>query len=180
MSLRPAIPWRVALPHCSPPLHQPFVMVNRVAGTVNHHLAGAGEFSTGILGNFQPELTGPFPICPVQASALDGSARIKTTALFQKRRQSVVLFSPLPVCRLDLWRFLQPLLVPSLCSSNGPREDAAGFCEQFRRSLLKGVKCDRVGEIKFILSCNQSCGHRVPLRMISILTSFLPLVSWLL
>ncbi len=57
MSLRPAIPWRVALLHCSPPLHQPFVMVNRVAGTVNHHLAGAGEFSAGFLGNFQPELT---------------------------------------------------------------------------------------------------------------------------
>jgi len=26
-------------------------------GTVNHHLAGAGEFSTGTLGNFQPALT---------------------------------------------------------------------------------------------------------------------------
>ena len=57
MSLRPAIPQRVALLHCSPPLHQPFVIVNRVAGTVNHHLTRAGEFSTGTLGNFQPELT---------------------------------------------------------------------------------------------------------------------------
>jgi hypothetical protein len=28
MSLRPAIPWRVALLHCSPPLHQPKAMVN--------------------------------------------------------------------------------------------------------------------------------------------------------
>jgi hypothetical protein len=25
--------------------------------TVNHHLAGAGEFSSGDLGNFQPALT---------------------------------------------------------------------------------------------------------------------------
>ena len=57
MSLRPAIPRRVALLHCSPPLHQPLVMVNRVAKTVNHHFSRAGEFSTGILRNFQPELT---------------------------------------------------------------------------------------------------------------------------
>lgn len=32
-------------------------MVNPIAGIVNHHLARAGEFSTGDLGNFQPELT---------------------------------------------------------------------------------------------------------------------------
>jgi hypothetical protein len=57
MSLRPAIPRRVALLHCSPPLHQPFVIVNRVAGTLNRHLTGTGEFSTGTLGDFQPELT---------------------------------------------------------------------------------------------------------------------------
>jgi hypothetical protein len=47
-----AIPRRVALLQRSPPLHQPFVMVNRITGTVNHHLARAGEFSTGTLGNF--------------------------------------------------------------------------------------------------------------------------------
>jgi hypothetical protein len=33
-------------------------MVNGVAGTVNHHSAGAGEFSVGDLGNFQLALTG--------------------------------------------------------------------------------------------------------------------------
>ena len=57
MSFRLVIPRRVALLHCSPPLHQPFVMVNRVTKTVNHHFSRAGEFSTGILRNFQPELT---------------------------------------------------------------------------------------------------------------------------
>ena len=57
MSLRPAIPRRVALQRCPLALHQTFVMVNPVAGTVNHHSPGAGEFSTGTLGNFRPELT---------------------------------------------------------------------------------------------------------------------------
>jgi hypothetical protein len=52
MSLRPAIPRQVALQRYLPALHQPFVMVNPVAGTVNHHLSG--------LGNFQPELWGIF------------------------------------------------------------------------------------------------------------------------
>ena len=32
-------------------------MFNEPAETVNHHLSRAGEFSTGILRNFQPELT---------------------------------------------------------------------------------------------------------------------------
>lgn len=57
MSLRPAIPWRGALLHCPPPLHRLVVMYHRPAEPVNHHLARAGEFSTGTLGNFQPELT---------------------------------------------------------------------------------------------------------------------------
>jgi hypothetical protein len=57
MSLRPAIPWRVALLHCSPPLYRPESILNPPAETVNHHLTGAGEFSTGDLGNFQPALT---------------------------------------------------------------------------------------------------------------------------
>jgi hypothetical protein len=57
MSLRPAIPRRVALLHCSLPLHRTTLMVNGVAGTVNHHSAGAGEFSAGDLGNFQLALT---------------------------------------------------------------------------------------------------------------------------
>jgi hypothetical protein len=73
MSLRPAIPGRVALLHCSLALHQPFVMVNRIAGTVNHHLAGAGEFSTGILRNFQPELT------------RRGTAALRNAAMFSSR-----------------------------------------------------------------------------------------------
>jgi hypothetical protein len=57
MSLRPAIPWWGALLHCPPPLYQPTSILNRLVGTVNHHLTRAGEFSTGDMGNFQPELT---------------------------------------------------------------------------------------------------------------------------
>jgi hypothetical protein len=57
MSLQPAIPRWVALQRCPPPFHQPLVIMNPIAGTVNHHFSRAGEFSTGILGNFQPELT---------------------------------------------------------------------------------------------------------------------------
>ena len=57
MSLGSAIPWRVALQQSPPPLHRPESMVHAPAETVNHHLAGAGEFSTGEMGNFQPALT---------------------------------------------------------------------------------------------------------------------------
>jgi hypothetical protein len=59
MSLQPAIPWRVALQQSSPPLYRLDFMYHPPAESVNHHLARAGEFSTGTLGNFQPELTGP-------------------------------------------------------------------------------------------------------------------------
>jgi len=48
MSLRPAIPWRVALLHSSPPLYRPESILNPPAETVNHHLSGAEEFSTGV------------------------------------------------------------------------------------------------------------------------------------
>jgi len=57
MSLQSAIPWRVALLHCSPPLHRLDSMFHLPAESVNHHPARAGEFSTGTLGNFQPGLT---------------------------------------------------------------------------------------------------------------------------
>src|SRR5215212_1226641 len=57
MSLQPAIPWRVALLHCPPPLHRLDSMYHPPAETVNHHSPRAGEFSAGTLGNFQPELT---------------------------------------------------------------------------------------------------------------------------
>ena len=57
MSLGSAIPWRVALQQSPPPLHRPESMLYPSAETVNHHLTGAGEFSTGDLGNFQPALT---------------------------------------------------------------------------------------------------------------------------
>jgi hypothetical protein len=57
MSLESAIPWRVALQHCPPPLYRPESILYPPAETVNHHLTGAGEFSTGDLGNFQPALT---------------------------------------------------------------------------------------------------------------------------
>ena len=56
-SLGSAIPWRVALQQGPPPLHRPISMLHQTAETVNHHLAGGGEFSTGDLGNFQPALT---------------------------------------------------------------------------------------------------------------------------
>ena len=58
MSLGSAIPRRVALQQSLPPLHRPESMLHPSAETVNHHLTGAGEFSTGDLGNFQPALTG--------------------------------------------------------------------------------------------------------------------------
>jgi hypothetical protein len=57
MSLQPAIPWRVALLHCPPPLHRLDSVYHPPAESVNHHPARAGEFSTGTMGNFQPELT---------------------------------------------------------------------------------------------------------------------------
>jgi hypothetical protein len=57
MSLQPAIPWRVALQQSSPPLYRLDSVYHPPAETVNHHLARAGEFSTGTLGTFQPELT---------------------------------------------------------------------------------------------------------------------------
>ena len=57
MSLGSAIPWRVALQQSPPPLYRPESILQPPAETVNHHLAGAGEFSTGDLGNFQPALT---------------------------------------------------------------------------------------------------------------------------
>ncbi len=48
MSLQPAIPWRVALLHCPPPLHRLDYMFHPPAGTVNHHFVRAGEFSAGV------------------------------------------------------------------------------------------------------------------------------------
>ena len=57
MSLGSAIPWRVALQQSPPLLHRPESMLYPPTETVNHHLTGAGEFSTGDLGNFQPALT---------------------------------------------------------------------------------------------------------------------------
>jgi hypothetical protein len=56
MSLRPAIPRRVALLHCSLPLHPTLSMVNGFAGTVNHHSAGLRNFGWrcwGIFGLFR-------------------------------------------------------------------------------------------------------------------------------
>lgn len=57
MSLRPAIPWRVALQQSPPPLRRLLSMLQEVLVGVNHHLPGGGEFSTGEMGNFQPALT---------------------------------------------------------------------------------------------------------------------------
>ena len=61
MSLQPAIPWRGALQQSPPLLHRLDYVYHPSAETVNHHSARAGEFSTGTLGNFHPELTPPHP-----------------------------------------------------------------------------------------------------------------------
>jgi hypothetical protein len=58
MSLRPAIPRQVGLHQSPPPLHRLDFILSPPAETVNHHPAGAGEFSTGEMRNFQPALTG--------------------------------------------------------------------------------------------------------------------------
>ncbi len=47
-SLRPAIPCRGALLRRPTPLHRLPNILHSAAGTVNHHLPGAGEFSTGV------------------------------------------------------------------------------------------------------------------------------------
>ncbi len=57
MSLGSAIPWQVALQQSLPPLYRPESLLYPLAETVNHHLAGAGEFSTGDLANSHPALT---------------------------------------------------------------------------------------------------------------------------
>jgi hypothetical protein len=59
MSLRPAIPWRVALQQSSPLLHRLCSMLTDGVVGVNHHLLRGGEFSTGGTGNLQPALTFP-------------------------------------------------------------------------------------------------------------------------
>ena len=74
MSLRPAIPWQVGLHQSLPPLYQPISMLNPSAETVNHHLTGAGEFSTGRMGNFQPELTAQLDSGGQPAVCLPGDA----------------------------------------------------------------------------------------------------------
>src|SRR5207247_6595574 len=53
MSLQPAIPRRVALQHCPPPLHRLVSMLHPIAETVKHYQAllnrgPPGEFSTGL------------------------------------------------------------------------------------------------------------------------------------
>ena len=57
MSLRSAIPWRVALQQSSPLLHRLCSMLTDGVVGVNHHLMRGGEFSIGRMGNFQPALT---------------------------------------------------------------------------------------------------------------------------
>jgi len=57
MSLRPAIPRRVALLHCSLPLRQPIKSCIEEPEIVNHHWTGAGEFSGAETGKFQMALT---------------------------------------------------------------------------------------------------------------------------
>lgn len=80
MSLGSAIPRQVALQQCPPPLHRPESMLYPPAETVNHHLTGAGEFSTGTLGNFQPVLTHS-PQAKAYASHCTSFAHCATTRL---------------------------------------------------------------------------------------------------
>jgi len=85
MSLQPVIPWRVALLHCPPPLHRLVIMLHRPADFVNHHLARAGEFSTGTMGNFQPDLTSkqmkPYQLLVPMTIALFSTASAQTTPI---------------------------------------------------------------------------------------------------
>jgi hypothetical protein len=55
ISLRPAIPWQVALEHLPASALPAGSMMYPPAETVNHHLTRAEEFSTGRMGNLQPE-----------------------------------------------------------------------------------------------------------------------------
>src|SRR5579872_2940426 len=132
MSLRPAIPWRVALLHSSPPLYRPESILNPPAETVNHHLSGAEEFSTGDLGNFQPALTanrfGRF-------STLAGAQRCGSSLDDIFRRAALRPVSPHTGAARS-GRFRQSksasvvwpvLLCPHLCNGTWP---AAGFSLQ--------------------------------------------------
>src|SRR5580693_17218 len=75
MSLRPAIPRQVGLHQSPPPLHRLKVILSPSAETVNHHPTGAGEFSTGEMGNFQPALTAfQFPANSFVHQTLTGHA----------------------------------------------------------------------------------------------------------
>jgi hypothetical protein len=73
MSLQPAIPWRVALLHCPPPLHRLDFIYHPPTESVNHHLARPGEFSTGTMGNFQPVLTTERTACNVRIAEPGGT-----------------------------------------------------------------------------------------------------------
>jgi hypothetical protein len=55
---QPVIPRQVALLHCLLPLHQPVSSSLRSAGTVNRDRTKVAGFSTGIMLDFQPVLTG--------------------------------------------------------------------------------------------------------------------------
>ena len=57
MSFRPAIPGRLRSRRACFRFAGRFSCCSETVATVKHHFAGAGEFSTGTMGNFQPELT---------------------------------------------------------------------------------------------------------------------------
>jgi hypothetical protein len=57
MSLQPAIPWWVALPHGPPLLHRLIPMLDNPVVNVNHHLNRGGDFSPGETGSIQLALT---------------------------------------------------------------------------------------------------------------------------
>ena len=90
MSLGSAIPWRVALQQSPPPLYRPESILQPPAETVNHHLTGAEEFSTGDLGNFQPALT-PWLIPRIGlADSLDRQSAIRG---FPSRRPLIAVWN---------------------------------------------------------------------------------------
>lgn len=83
MSLRPA--FLGELHSCIPRLRftSRLSIVNRVTGTVNHRLARAGEFYSGIMGNFQPELIF-LPLCrsdSCRIAAIPRMANVQNTGM---------------------------------------------------------------------------------------------------
>jgi len=119
-SLQPAIPWRVGLHQSPPPLHQPVSIFRQPAETVNHHPAGAGEFSTGEMRNFHPALTYSAPPPRQQGLRVDyslGNGHVHAAPLLPIRRLNMhVLFWG----ALSTWGWRPERPCPGSISASGP------------------------------------------------------------